>query len=154
METKTHSQPLRRTLELTVLSAEELNVDQKLTIEDLYVVVRAESINCYTTGMAKESGEGKASWNDKLLVDVPMHAKSITLEMKCNTSTSVKDVGVARIAVSDVVEEDVLDHSFKFFSYRLRDWEGRCNGVLKFSVRVSECSSSGVALSIPARGDN
>ncbi|XP_061359255.1 BON1-associated protein 2-like [Gastrolobium bilobum] len=133
----------RRTLELTVLSAENLRVDGKPATKNLYVVVRAESITSYTTSMAAggDGGGGcgvmyNPSWNEKLLVDMAMHARSITLEVKCKSSTSVKDVGVARIAVSDFLGGVVPDHCLQFLSYRLRDWEGSCNGVLNFSVRV------------------
>lgn len=71
-----------------------------------------------------------------------MHARSITLEVKCKTTWSstttrgAKDVGVARIAMSDLVGGVVPSHCLQFLSYRLRDWEGRRNGVLSFSFRV------------------
>ncbi len=65
-----------------------------------------------------------------------MHARCITFEVKCKTSTGVKDVGVARVAVSEFLGGVVPEHCLQFLSYRLRDWEGRRNGVLNFSVRV------------------
>ncbi|KAJ1426822.1 C2 domain [Sesbania bispinosa] len=136
-----------RTLELTVLSAEDLRVDRKLNAKNLYVVVRAESITSYTTSTVvteydSEDGgnNNNPTWNEKLLVDVPAHARCITLEVKyCKSSSSTtssgKDIGVARIAVSDFLG-GAEDHCLKMLSYRLRDWEGRRNGVLHFSVRV------------------
>ncbi|KAK7340181.1 hypothetical protein VNO77_20877 [Canavalia gladiata] len=159
MDTVTHP---HTTLDLTVLSVEDLHVDPKIPTHNLYVVVRAESITSYTTAMAAEGDGGNPSWNEKFLVDLGTHARSITFELKSKTSTTVKDIGVARIAVSDFVGGD---HGLKFFSYRLRDWEGRCNGVLNFSVIVNspanvdpeteeaECSSGGDVLGILVCGN-
>ena len=109
------------------------------TKSNLYVVVRAESINSYTTCMAMEGAtNNNPTWNHKLVVDVPVHARSITFELKCKSSTKgVKDVGVARVAVSEFIGGvGVPQHGLQFLSYRLRDWEGRRNGVLNFSVKV------------------
>ncbi|TKY65537.1 BON1-associated protein 2 [Spatholobus suberectus] len=155
MDATTHpDDPLRRTLELTVLSLEELREDRKHTARSLYVVVRAESINCYATGTAAEGCGGKPSWNEKLVVDVPVHARSITLEVKRKNAPGVKDVGVARIAVSDFLGGAVPDERLRFLSYRLRDWQGRRSGVLNFSVRARTpekvCSCSGdVVIGVP-----
>lgn len=155
--------PLSRTLELTVLTLEDLRDDWKPVTKSLYVVVRAESINSYTTGTAKEGGEdgGTPTWNEKLTVDVPAHARSITLEVKCKNSP--KDVGVARIAVSDFLGGAVQDQCLQFLSYTLRDWEGRRSGVLNFSVKVkdstppveeSSSAGEGVVLGVPVCWNN
>ncbi|TKY65536.1 BON1-associated protein 2 [Spatholobus suberectus] len=158
MDATTHPQgPLRRTLEITVLSLEELREDWKHTAQSLYVVVRAESINCYATGTAAEGGN--PTWNEKLVVDVPAHARSITLEVKCKNAPGVKDVGVARIAVSDFLGGAEPDERLQFLSYGLRDWEGRRSGVLNFSVRATApekvCSSSGdVVIGVPVWRDH
>ena len=86
-------------LEITVISCENLRVT-----EDPYVVVRAESLKCCTTKMAKDSGSNKTSlfsWNEKLMLNMPMHARSITFEVQCNRFKGFRPAGVARIAVSD-----------------------------------------------------
>lgn len=134
--------PTSRTLEVTVLSADNLCVDRSPVTTDAYVVVRAESIESFATSSASEStlsegGGGRISWNEKLAVHVAQHARSITFEVKSKTAMGVvKNVGVARIAVSDVLVPEML-------SYRLRDWEGRPSGVIHFEVKViSENSSS------------
>ncbi|OIW02069.1 hypothetical protein TanjilG_14592 [Lupinus angustifolius] len=128
-----------RTLEVTVLSAEGLRINGNPATNNIYVVVRAESITSHTTATTGDgSGGGFHSWNEKFTVDLAMHAKSIAFEVKCNTEIGVRDVGVARIAVSDFFGGSVPDQVLQFFSYRLRDWDGSRNGVINFSVRVVE----------------
>ncbi|KAE9605441.1 hypothetical protein Lal_00025218 [Lupinus albus] len=128
-----------RTLEVTVLSAENLRINGNPATKNIYVVVRAESITSHTTATTGDgSGGGFHSWNEKLTVEMAMHAKSITFEVRCKTEIGVRDVGVARIAVSDFFGGLVPDQVLKFFSYGLRDWDGLRNGVINFSVRVVE----------------
>ncbi|XP_061340129.1 BON1-associated protein 2-like [Gastrolobium bilobum] len=130
-----------RTLEITVISGENLSVT-----EDAYVVVRAESIKSCTTKMAKKSdGNNKnssfISWNEKFLLDMSLHARSITFEVQCKKFKGARPLGVARIAVSDFLGGDVPENCLQVLSYGLRDWEGRRNGVIHFSVRVAAVSA-------------
>lgn len=126
-----------RTLEITVISGENLRVT-----EDAYVVVRAESLNCCTTRTAKDDGTKLLSWNEKFLLDMPMHARSITFEVQCNRFKGFRPLGVARIAASDFLGGAVPENGLQVLSYGLRDWEGRRNGVIHFAVRVAATSSS------------
>ncbi|CAJ1816077.1 unnamed protein product [Sphenostylis stenocarpa] len=141
--------PLKRTLDLTVLSLEDLHGDWRHAAHRLYVVVQAESIASYETATATVDG-GNPSWNETVVVDVPVHARSITLVVKCKNASSVKDVGIARIAVSDFLGVAVAEQDLQDLSYGLRDWQGKRTGVIKFSVRVREPekvrSSSGDAV--------
>jgi len=150
MDSKPQPQnPLNRTLDLTVLSLEELHANWRHAAKRLYVVVRAESIASYTTATATvestSDGSGDPSWNEKLEVDVPAQARSVTLTVKCKDAPTVKDVGIARIAITELL--GAAEQNLQILSYGLRDWEGRRSGVIKFSVRVREseklCSSSG-----------
>ena len=127
------------TLELTVLSADDLRVSGKPATKNVFVVVRAESLTSHTTSFkGDDGGNGFVSWNEKFMVDVAPHARSIAFEVKCKTPMgSVKDVGVARIALSDFMGTVVPDHCLQFLSYRLRDWDGLRNGVINFSVRAA-----------------
>ncbi|KAI4328742.1 hypothetical protein L6164_021075 [Bauhinia variegata] len=125
-----------RTLEITVISGENFCVDRNPVTENAYVVVRAESINCYTTGMARE-GDGYPSWNEKFSLDIPLQARSVSFEVQCKMSTdAVRPVGVARIAISDFLAGSVPPEKLQFLSYRLRNWDGRRNGIINFSVKV------------------
>ncbi|XP_014516191.1 uncharacterized protein LOC106773938 [Vigna radiata var. radiata] len=119
-------------LEITVICCENLRVK-----EDPYVVVRAESLKCCTTKMAKDSGATERSlfsWNERLMVGMPLHARSITFEVQSNSFKALRPVGVARISLSDFLTPE---NSMQVFSYRLRDWEGKRNGVIYFAVRVA-----------------
>ncbi|KAK7390024.1 hypothetical protein VNO78_25322 [Psophocarpus tetragonolobus] len=121
------------TLEITVISGENVRVT-----EDAYVVVRAESLNCCTTRtVAKENGSNLLSWNEKFLLDMPMHARSITFEVQCSRFKASRPLGVARIAASDFLPSAVPDNRLQVLSYGLRDWEGKRNGVIHFAVRVA-----------------
>ncbi|OIW02067.1 hypothetical protein TanjilG_14590 [Lupinus angustifolius] len=145
-----------RILEITVISGENLHVK-----DEAYVVIRPESINCYATKTATDNGSDDSSfisWNEKLLVNMPMHAKSITFEVQCKNSSkgAARTVGVARIAVSDFMEICVAENSLQVLSYRLRDWEGKRNGVIHFAVRVvvvEEVPTKGVVASVKDCGE-
>ncbi|XP_015948339.1 uncharacterized protein LOC107473304 [Arachis duranensis] len=134
-----------QTLEITVISGENVHVK-----EESYVVVRAESLKSCTTKPAKNTdiiinnnhSSSLISWNEKLLLEIPMHARSITFEVQCKNSraSSARPVGVARIAISDILLGgsngfDGDSNGDNVLSYRLRDWDGRRNGVIHFSVR-------------------
>ncbi|KAG2404406.1 hypothetical protein LR48_Vigan03g060300 [Vigna angularis] len=143
---------LKRTLDLTVLSVEDLHANWRHAAQSLYVVVRADSIASYATGTATvettSDGSGNPSWNEKLEVDVPSQARSVTLTVKCKNAPSMKDVGIARIAIAELLSAAAAaEQNLQILSYGLRDWEGRRSGVIKFNVRVRErdmlCSSSG-----------
>ncbi|KAJ1375785.1 C2 domain [Sesbania bispinosa] len=139
-----------RTLEITVISGENVNVT-----EDAYVVVRSESLKCCTTKMAKDNcGSNDSSflsWNERFFVEIPAHARSITFELQCNKFKGARPVGVARIAISDFLCGAVPQNCLQVLSYRLRDWEGKRNGVIHFSVRVvapEECEISAAELPV------
>ncbi|KAJ1375788.1 C2 domain [Sesbania bispinosa] len=141
------------TLEVSVISGQNICVDRSSMAENVYVVVRAESLNCCTTKMVNED-RGLLAWNEKLLLDIPNHARSVTFEVQCKKYKGVRPIGVARIALSDFLTDD-KSSSLQMLSYGLRDWDGKRNGVIHFSVKVktpqqenhscSEMNSSGLA---------
>ena len=147
-----------RILEIMVISGENLCIDRNPVKENAYVVVRAESLKWCTTKMAKQLGESSSSllsWNEKLLLDIPLHARSVTFEVHCKTSKgAVRNIGVARIAISDFLGGKVSESSIQMLSYRLRDWDGRRNGVIHFSVKAKlpEEDPSCEAKMVPAKG--
>ncbi|XP_057758725.1 uncharacterized protein LOC130979323 [Arachis stenosperma] len=141
-----------RTIEITVISGK--NVHEK---EESYVVVRAESLKSCTTKSAKNTDiiinnnhtSSLISWNEKLLLEIPMHARSITFEVQCKNSraSSARPVGMARIAISDILlggsgfgSDSDVDNNV--LSYTLRDWDGRRNGVIHFSVTTAKITAA------------
>ncbi|KAG5053715.1 hypothetical protein JHK85_006225 [Glycine max] len=132
------AKPQARTLEITVMSGENICVDRSSGAENVYVVVRAESLNSCTTKTVNED-KGVHAWNEKLLLDIPTHARSVTFEVQCKKYKGVRPIGVARIALSDFLSNDtkiVSESVPQMYCYGLRNWEGRQNGVIHFSVKV------------------
>lgn len=137
------SKAASRTLEIKVLSAEDLTIDRKPVTKNVFVEVRAETLNCATTsyGAAEGVSRGSPTWNETLMVEVPAHARSITFDVKCKTkSMGTKSLGIARIGLSEFLGGMVPEYCLQFLSYRLRDWEGRRNGIVNFSVRVKSAA--------------
>ncbi|XP_061340124.1 BON1-associated protein 2-like [Gastrolobium bilobum] len=155
MERKTHA----RTLEITVISGENICVDDQSPMgENVYVVVRAESLNSCTTKMVKED-KGLLAWNEKFLLDIPMHARSVTFEVQCKKYKGSRPIGVARIALSDFLGGSVSENCLQMLSYNLRNWDGKRNGVIHFSVRVitpedRSCSETKSVLGITTVSSN
>ncbi|KAK7349556.1 hypothetical protein VNO77_07007 [Canavalia gladiata] len=156
-----------RTLEITVLSAEDLRINGKAANNNVFVLVRAESLIGHTTTMKVSGGGGGFhSWNEKFLVKLGVHASSMTFEVKCKTTTGTKDIGVARIALKDFLGGLVPDSCLQFLSYRLIDWDGLRNGIVNFSVKMvtpetlvgGSCeiqkASPGVVIGIPIWWNN
>lgn len=149
METKS------RTLEITILSAEDLRIHNKSVKKNAFVVVQTDSFNSKTTKMNGKGGSSP-SWNDKLVMDMPMHTRFVTLQVKCKSSGGEdKTVGLVRIPVTDFIGGYSPEACLQFLSYRLRDPKGLKNGILNFSVRLKEplqaCSSQAVGIPIDGR---
>ncbi|KAI9110032.1 hypothetical protein K1719_019073 [Acacia pycnantha] len=139
-----------RTLEVNVLSAEGLTVDRKPVTKNVFIEIRAETLNCSTTSLGVADGaRGSPSWNETLMVEIPPYARSITFDVKCKTSMGTKSVGIARIALSDFLGGIVPESCLQFLSYRLRNWEGRRNGIINFSVRVKSAMAPKYEPSVP-----
>ena len=81
--------PQARTLEITVMSGENISMDRSSVAENVYVVVRAESLNSCRTKMVNEEG-GVHAWNEKFLLDIPLYAKSVTFEVQCKKYKGVR----------------------------------------------------------------
>ncbi|XP_038709836.1 BON1-associated protein 2-like [Tripterygium wilfordii] len=128
---------LLRSLEITVLSAENLRKDGKSIKKNTFAVVKIDPFNCHSTKIDTEGGS-YPSWNDKLLVELPMHERFVTLEVhKKSSNNNSRIIGTARMPVSDIFGEyyTPLDY-LHFLSYRLRDKKGERNGIINVSVRA------------------
>jgi hypothetical protein len=115
------------TLEITIISGRNICVERNSKAEDVYVVVRAESLNSCTTKMVNKS-EGLLSWDEKFMLDIPSHAKSVTFEVQCKKYKGARPIGVARIALSDFLGDNVLLQN--------------CVQKLSYGLRVGVCKKS------------
>ncbi|KAK4266785.1 hypothetical protein QN277_023659 [Acacia crassicarpa] len=129
-------------LEITVLSAEDIRVNGKHVKKNVFVCLQSPDSGrldeTRMTGMESEGGGSHPKWNEKVEMEIPVHARFITAEVKEKSSImgSVTSIGMARIPVSDFMGGYVLENQVQFLSYRL--WDKKCtkNGVINLSVRV------------------
>lgn len=121
------------------MSAENLEMNRKGIRGKAFVTVQSDGSSDTSTTKVDSEGGSYPSWNEKVVMDVPLHARFITVEVKCKTSSSTasNSVGVARIPVSDFVGGYVPENELHFLSYRLWDGKARRNGVINVSVRVT-----------------
>jgi hypothetical protein len=138
-------------MEITILSAENLEENKKAIKGNVntFVTVQCDGSNDELNATKLDSKGGSyPSWNEKLVMDVPLHARFITIEVKYKTrGNSSTSVGMARIPVSDFIGGYVHENQLQFLSYRLWDSRVRRNGVVNISVRVkvsqkNSCSNS------------
>ncbi|XP_034204922.1 BON1-associated protein 2-like [Prunus dulcis] len=125
-----------RKLEITVISAENLQLDRKPIKKNASATVRAENDSQFLTTDMDTEGGAYPKWNEKLVLDLPMQARSLTVEVQCKTSYGVRTIGTAKIPVSDFVGGFVPEGYLHFLSYRLRDRRGERNGIVNISVRM------------------
>ncbi|KAM2729144.1 hypothetical protein EV1_000570 [Malus domestica] len=155
--------PSSRTLEITVISAENLKLDRKPIKKNASVTVRTDTNSQFRTTEMDTEGGSYPRWNEKLVLDMPTHSRSITVEVQCKTSYGVRTIGTASIPASDFVGGYVPEGYLHFLSYRLRDHMGERNGIINISVRMKvpemcACSSSTTSshskMGFPAAGNN
>ncbi|GAU29213.1 hypothetical protein TSUD_362030 [Trifolium subterraneum] len=140
---------MSQTIEITILSAENLQENKKTIKGNTFVTVQCDGSNdeSSTTKLDSEGGSCP-TWNEKLVIDVPLHARFITIEVKYKTrGSSSSSVGIARIPVSDFFGGYVHENQLQFLSYRLWDDRVRRNGVVNISTKVklsqqNSCSNS------------
>ncbi|XP_068331309.1 BON1-associated protein 2-like [Pyrus communis] len=125
-----------RTLEIKVISAENLQLDRKPIKKNASVTVRTDTNSQFRTTDMDTEGGAYPRWNETLVLDLPTHSKSITVEVQCKTSSSVRTIGTATIPASDFVGGYVPEGYLHFLSYRLRDHKGERNGIINISVSM------------------
>ncbi|GAU31123.1 hypothetical protein TSUD_212300 [Trifolium subterraneum] len=139
---------MSRTIEITILSAENLQENKKAIKGNTFVTVQCDGSNNELSTTKLDSGGGSyPTWNEKLVIDVPLHARFITIEVKYKTRGSSSSVGMARIPISDFIGGYVNENQLQFLSYRLWDNRVRRNGVVNISTKVklsqqNSCSNS------------
>lgn len=144
-------------LEITVISAERLTINDRPVRNNAYVTVTTADNGSWSESRIDRDRGHSPSWNEKLWLGMPLGLKDIVVEVRRRGSSGDRIVGMARIPVSDFTGEysvPVLNH-LHFLSYRLRDAKGMKNGIINVSVRVTSpalmpISSSGTKPEAPA----
>ncbi|XP_010910674.1 BON1-associated protein 2 [Elaeis guineensis] len=130
------------TLEITIISAEDLRLSHRPLKKNAFVTVRSSTLNAggaSSTSLDRDGGS-YPYWNEKLEVGLPSSARSISVEVRCKTGTGERLVAVAAIPVSDFCEPADYLH---FLSYRLRERDGERNGIINLSLRMKGASPFG-----------
>jgi len=153
------------TIEITVLSCEDLRINGRSVKKNTCVVVRTDPLNFRETTTDTEGGS-YPSWDQKLTLDMSIRETCITLEVHCRTLSVDRIIGSARMPVSDFMGGYFPEGYLSFLSYRLKDPKGFENGIINVSVRLrapeylarkkkvilpeDKCSTSRPALALPA----
>ena len=127
-----------RTLEITIISGEDLRINKRPIKKHAYVIVRsAMSDDSRCTGADGDGGSYPA-WNEKLELHAPPRnpAAVLTVEVRCRTAFGDKAVGTASVPASDFSGGYIPETHLRFLSYRLRDSAGERNGIINISVRT------------------
>lgn len=125
-----------RVLEITVISGENLCINRKTPVKkNAFVTVKTESFQEQTTEMDKDGGSYPA-WDEKFVMEMPMHARYFTVDVGCKTKVGNRIIGTAKIPASDFLGGYVPQNYLHFLSYRLWDSHGERNGIINLSVRV------------------
>ncbi|XP_028095787.1 BON1-associated protein 2-like [Camellia sinensis] len=133
-----------RSLEVTIISGENLRVDRTRPVKkNAFVVVRTDSSPISQSTNLDIDGGSYPTWNQTLLVDMPGHARFLNVDVQCRSNSGDKVVGTARIPASDFAGGYFPENYLHFLSYRLRDSGGERNGIVNLSVRVKVPEGSG-----------
>ncbi|KAL3814864.1 hypothetical protein ACJIZ3_016132 [Penstemon smallii] len=119
-----------KSIEVNVISAEGLSINRKQP-KNVFVILRSDPFNSRSTVTDIEGGS-YPKWNEKLVMELPSHARFITVE----AHSGRKLIGSASIPVSDFCGGYLPDNYLSFLSYRLRDANGEKNGIINLSVMV------------------
>ncbi|KAK4751678.1 hypothetical protein SAY87_020476 [Trapa incisa] len=129
-----------RSLEFTVISAEDLRIKGKHVKNNVFVTVKVENFteHMLTTKVDPECGS-YPFWNQQFPVDLPLRTTFLTIEVHRRNKSSHhrgQFIGGARIPVSDFIGDYAPETFLHLLSYRLRDSVGERNGIINVSVRT------------------
>ena len=136
MANKDYSSSSSRTIEITVLSAENLRIDRRSIKKNAFVVVRSNGGSDFRTTGIDVDGGSNPNWNEKLLLELPVHATALTVYVYCKTSTGDRLIGTATVPITDFSGGYVPENYLHFLSYRLKDQRGERNGIINLSART------------------
>ncbi|XP_062090259.1 BON1-associated protein 2-like [Humulus lupulus] len=125
-----------RAVEITVLSGENLQIDRRSIKKNAFVVVRSNGGSDFRSTEIDTNGGSNPNWNEKLVLEFPVQAAALTVEVYCKTMTGVRIVGTATVPISDFSGGYLPDNHLHFLSYRLRDRKSERNGTINLSVKT------------------
>ncbi|KAF4386758.1 hypothetical protein CsatB_011876 [Cannabis sativa] len=125
-----------RAVEITVLSGESLQIDRRPIKKNTFVVVRSIGGNDFCSTEIDTNGGSNPKWNQKLVLELPVQAAALTVEVYCKIMTGIRLVGTATVPISDFSGGYLPDNYLHFLSYRLRDEESERNGIINLSVKT------------------
>lgn len=148
-----------RILEIRVISGEDLRINQRRqSVKNSFVVIKTDSGNNFSSSSyfpgeirstkLNTDGGCNPEWDEKLVVEMPLHARFVTVEVQCkknggyNNNNNNRIIGTVKIPVSDFIGGLVPENYLHFLSYRLRDTQGERNGIINLSVRIKNPVSS------------
>ncbi|KAK9143478.1 hypothetical protein Syun_012878 [Stephania yunnanensis] len=126
---------LSRSIEITVISAEDLSIHGRPIKNNAFVVVQTAP-NATRSTSVDTTGGTYPSWNEMLELPLPQESQFVRVEVQCRTSSGAKAVGGVNVPVSDFAEGWIPNGYLTFLSYRLRKWNGERNGIINLSIRV------------------
>ncbi|XP_030533481.1 BON1-associated protein 1-like [Rhodamnia argentea] len=138
-----------RSLEVTIISGEDLRINGRPIKNNAFVTVKAESRcspSSHESTKPDARGDSYPYWDEKLHVELPAGSPYVVVEAhRRSSSAGDKLVGMAWIPVSDFVGDYTPENHLHFLSYRLRDAKGLRNGIINISVRVVTSSHKGAS---------
>ncbi|KAF5195169.1 Bon1-associated protein [Thalictrum thalictroides] len=138
---KSSSSSSSRSLEVTIISAENLRKNHRSIKKNAFVTLETDPNNSQSTSMADSIGGSYPSWNEKFELTLPYNLRYIRLEVKCKTATGVKTIGSVNIPISDLLEDFIPPSCLHHLSYRLRERDGDRNGIINLSIRMKGADS-------------
>ncbi|KAA0048988.1 hypothetical protein IC582_012288 [Cucumis melo] len=133
-----------RSIEITVVSGEDLRIDRKPVSRKTFVTVKFARQSFGGGGGSTEIDERGGSypfWNEKMALEIPVDTVFLTIEVHCGSNSRNRIVGTANVPVSDFLGRYRPESYLHLLSYRLRDGNGERNGIVNISVRVKELES-------------
>uniref|UniRef100_A0A5B6YNA9 C2 domain-containing protein n=1 Tax=Davidia involucrata TaxID=16924 RepID=A0A5B6YNA9_DAVIN len=129
-----------RPLDITVISAQDLQNVNRLTKMDVYVVVsiNTDSKTKLKTHVDRDGGTSP-KWNHRMKFSIEEKANLSLLHFQLKSDRSFrldKDIGHVSVPVRDLF--DAKDFSERVVDYQLKTPSGKTKGTLKFSYKFGD----------------
>ncbi|KAG9143452.1 hypothetical protein Leryth_016448 [Lithospermum erythrorhizon] len=136
----------QRTLEITIISAKDLNKVNLITKMDVYAVVfisgDSNSKQKFKTPVDKDGGNNP-TWNFtvKFTIDeaaAQQNGLSLVLKLKSERVLGDKEIGEVRVPIKELLDSPGSVNGKQFVSYQIRKPDGKPKGFISFSYQFGE----------------